>query len=216
MQNISINNFVDGFIAFLFAISGPIAIMLSITNNNNIDIENVSVWLFGCFALNGFLSIIVTIIFKQPLIFMWSIPGIILIGFSLKTYSMNEIVGVYLVSSFLLIFLSFTNLISFLKKNIPTEIVMGMVAGIFMSFCISWIQSLQSAPILSGGMTFIFFLFLIISKKVKFLPPLLACLIAGLMIIGYEIPVGTTRSLYDWVRALLLYSFQYVCIDDLD
>ena len=186
MQNISINNFVDGFIAFLFAISGPIAIMLSITNNNNIDIENVSVWLFGCFALNGFLSIIVTIIFKQPLIFMWSIPGIILIGFSLKTYSMNEIVGVYLVSSFLLIFLSFTNLISFLKKNIPTEIVMGMVAGIFMSFCISWIQSLQSAPILSGGMTFIFFLFLIISKKVKFLPPLLACLIAGLMIIGYE------------------------------
>ena len=86
MQNISINNFVDGFIAFLFAISGPIAIMLSITNNNNIDIENVSVWLFGCFALNGFLSIIVTIIFKQPLIFMWSIPGIILIGFSLKTY----------------------------------------------------------------------------------------------------------------------------------
>ena len=49
MQNISINNFVDGFIAFLFAISGPIAIMLSITNNNNIDIENVSVWLFGCF-----------------------------------------------------------------------------------------------------------------------------------------------------------------------
>ena len=186
MQNISINNFVDGFIAFLFAISGPIAIMLSITNNNNIDIENVSVWLFGCFALNGFFSIIVTIIFKQPLIFMWSIPGIILIGFSLKTYSMNEIVGVYLVSSFLLIFLSFTNLISFLKKNIPTEIVMGMVAGIFMSFCISWIQSLQSAPILSGGMTFIFFLFLIISKKVKFLPPLLACLIAGLMIIGYE------------------------------
>ena len=186
MQNISINNFVDGFIAFLFAISGPIAIMLSITSNNNIDIESVSVWLFGCFALNGFLSIIVTIIFKQPLIFMWSIPGIILIGFSLKTYSMNEIVGVYLVSSFLLLFLSFTNLISFLKKNIPTEIVMGMVAGIFMSFCISWIQSLQSAPLLSGGMTFIFFLFLVISKKVKFLPPLLACLIAGLMIIGHE------------------------------
>ncbi len=186
MQNISINNFVDGFIAFLFAISGPIAIMLSITSNNNIDIESVSVWLFGCFALNGFLSIIVTIIFKQPLIFMWSIPGIILIGFSLKTYSMNEIVGVYLVSSFLLLFLSFTNLISFLKKNIPTEIVMGMVAGIFMSFCISWIQSLQSAPLLSGGMTFIFFLFLVISKKIKFLPPLLACLIAGLMIIGHE------------------------------
>ena len=205
MQNISINNFVDGFIAFLFAISGPIAIMLSITSNNNIDIDSVSVWLFGCFALNGFLSIIVTIIFKQPLIFMWSIPGIILIGFSLKTYSMNEIVGVYLVSSFLLFFLSFTNLISFLKKNIPTEIVMGMVAGIFMSFCISWIQSLQSAPLLSGGMTFIFFLFLVISKKIKFLPPLLACLIAGLMIIGHETNINFNSFEPEIVLQLLLF-----------
>ena len=186
MPNISINHFVDGFIAFLFAISGPIAIMLSITNSNQIDVENISVWLFGCFAVNGFLSIIVIIIFKQPLIFMWSIPGIILIGFSLNNYSIQEIVGVYLITSFLLIFLSFTNLITFLKKTIPTEIVMGMVAGIFMGFCVSWIKSLQSYPLLSGTMTLTFFIFLILSNKIKFVPPLLGCLIAGLIIIVFQ------------------------------
>ena len=37
MNNSIINNFVDGFIAFLFAISGPVAIMLSITSANNIN-----------------------------------------------------------------------------------------------------------------------------------------------------------------------------------
>ncbi len=186
MQKISVNHFVDGFVAFLFAISGPIAIMLSVTNTNQIDSQNVSIWLFGCFAINGFISIVVTLIFKQPLIFMWSIPGIILIGFSLKTYSIEEIVGVYLVTSFLLIFLSFTNLITFLKKTIPKEIVMGMVAGIFMSFCISWIQSLETYPVLSGAMTFVFFVLLIFSKKIKFLPPLLGCLIAGLIVIIFQ------------------------------
>ena len=41
MQKISFNHFVDGFLAFLFAISGPIAIMLSITNANQIDTQNV-------------------------------------------------------------------------------------------------------------------------------------------------------------------------------
>ncbi len=186
MQKITLNNFIDGFIAFLFAISGPIAIMLSITNANQIDSQNVSIWLFGCFAINGLISIVVTLIFKQPLIFMWSIPGMILIGFSLKTYSIEEIVGVYIITSFLLIFLSFTNLITFLKKTIPTEIVMGMVAGIFMSFCISWIQSLQSYPFLSGTMTFVFFTLLFFSKKIKFLPPLFGCLIAGLIVITFQ------------------------------
>ena len=56
----------------------------------------------------------------------------ILIGYSLKNYSLNDIVGVYLISSFLLFLISFTNIINFLKKNIPTEIVMGMVSAIFL------------------------------------------------------------------------------------
>ena len=116
MNNSIINNFVDSFIAFLFAISGPVAIMLSITSANNIDTRDVSIWLFGCFAVNGFFSIILTFKNKQPLVLMWSIPGMILIGYSLKNYSLNEIVGVYLTTSFLLFLISFTNIINFLKK----------------------------------------------------------------------------------------------------
>ena len=84
MNNSIINNFVDSFIAFLFAISGPVAIMLSITSTNNVDPRDVSIWLFGCFAVNGFFSIILTFKNKQPLVLMWSIPGMILIGYSLK------------------------------------------------------------------------------------------------------------------------------------
>ena len=94
MNNSIINNFVDSFIAFLFAISGPVAIMLSITSTNNIDPRDVSIWLFGCFAVNGFFSIILTLKNKQPLVLMWSIPGIILIGYSLKNYSLNDYASV--------------------------------------------------------------------------------------------------------------------------
>ena len=39
MSKITINNFVDGFVAFLFAITGPVAIILSITSTNNIDLD---------------------------------------------------------------------------------------------------------------------------------------------------------------------------------
>ena len=186
MNNSIINNFVDSFIAFLFAISGPVAIMLSITSANNIDPRDVSIWLFGCFAVNGFFSIILTLKNKQPLVLMWSIPGIILIGYSLKNYSLNEIVGVYLTSSFLLFLISFTNIINFLKKNIPTEIVMGMVSAIFLSFCVDWINSLNTYPMLASIMSLTFFLLLFLSKKYKTIPPLLGCLISGLLVMYFS------------------------------
>ncbi len=186
MYKLSINHFVDGFIAFLFATSGPIAIMLSVAQSNNISDTNMSIWLFGCFAINGFVSIIMSLTFRQPLVFMWSIPGIILIGYSLKAYSMPEIIGVYIATSCLLIFLSFTNLINFLKKNIPTEIVMGMVAGIFLGFCIDWILSLKSYPFLAGLMTLSFFILIILQKFTRSIPPLLGSLLIGLIIILYN------------------------------
>ena len=185
MNNSIINNFVDSFIAFLFAISGPVAIMLSITSANNIDPRDVSIWLFGCFAVNGFFSIILTLKNKQPLVLMWSIPGMILIGYSLKNYSLNEIVGVYLTSSFLLFLISFTNIINFLKKNIPTEIVMGMVSAIFLSFCVDWINSLNTYPMLASIMSLTFFILLFLSKKIKTIPPLLGCLISGLLVMYF-------------------------------
>ena len=185
MKYTIINNFVDSFIAFLFAISGPVAIMLSITSTNNIISSNVSIWLFGCFAVNGFLSIILTLKNKQPLVLMWSIPGMILIGYSLKNYSLNEIVGVYLTSSFLLFLISFTDIITFLKKNIPTEIVMGMVSAIFLSFCVDWVNSLNTYPMLAGIMSLTFFILLFLSKKMKTIPPLFGCLISGLIVMFY-------------------------------
>ena len=185
MKYTIINNFVDSFIAFLFAISGPVAIMLSITSTNNINSSNVSIWLFGCFAVNGLLSIILTLKNKQPLVLMWSIPGIILIGYSLKHYSLNEIVGVYLTSSFLLFLISFTDIITFLKKNIPTEIVMGMVSAIFLSFCVDWINSLNTYPMLAGIMSLTFFILLFLSKRMKTIPPLFGCLLSGLFVMYY-------------------------------
>ena len=185
MKYTIINNFVDSFIAFLFAVSGPVAIMLSITSTNNINSSNVSIWLFGCFAVNGLLSIILTLKNKQPLVLMWSIPGIILIGYSLKHYSLNEIVGVYLTSSFLLFLISFTDIITFLKKNIPTEIVMGMVSAIFLSFCVDWINSLNTYPMLAGIMSLTFFILLFLSKRMKTIPPLFGCLVSGLFVMYY-------------------------------
>ena len=181
--DLSKDNLTNGFIAFLFAVTGPVAIMLLVGTKTQLTNQELSSWLFGAFAINSIISIIFTFWYKQPLVFMWSIPGIILIGSSIEHYTFNEIIGAYLVTGVLLIFLGFTNILVWINKQIPIEIVMGMVGAIFLQFSLNWLFSIKESPVLSGSMTIAYFLIYATPPIRKFLPPLLGSLIVGIIII---------------------------------
>ena len=182
-KDLTKDNVTNGFIAFLFAVTGPVAIMLLVGTKTQLTNQELSSWLFGAFAINSIISIVFTFWYKQPLVFMWSIPGIILIGSSIENYSFNEIIGAYLVTGILLIFLGFTNILVWINKKIPIEIVMGMVGAIFLQFSLNWLFSIKESPILSGSMTIVYFLIYAIPSLRKFLPPLLGSLVIGIIII---------------------------------
>ena len=176
-KDLTKDNITNGFIAFLFAVTGPVAIMLLVGTKTGLSNQELSSWLFGAFAINSIISIIFCFWFKQPLVFMWSIPGIILIGSSIDKFSFNEIIGAYIVTGFFLTFLGFTNILGWINKKIPIEIVMGMVAAIFLQFSLNWLYSLKESPLLSGSMTITYFLIFAFPTIRKFIPPLLGSLI---------------------------------------
>ena len=182
-NDITKENITNGFVAFLFAVTGPVAIMLLVGTKTSLSNQELSSWLFGAFAINSVISIIFSFWFRKPLVFMWSIPGIILIGSSIENYSFNEIVGTYLVTGLFLTFLGLTNILNWINKKIPIEIVMGMVAAIFLQFSLNWLYSLKETPLLSGSMTIAYFIIYAIPSLQRIIPPLLGSLIVGVLII---------------------------------
>ena len=182
-NDITKENITNGFVAFLFAVTGPVAIMLLVGTKTSLSNQELSSWLFGAFAINSVISIIFSFWFRKPLVFMWSIPGIILIGSSIENYSFNEIVGTYLVTGIFLTFLGFTNILNWINKKIPIEIVMGMVAAIFLQFSLNWLYSIKETPLLSGSMTITYFVIYAIPSLQRIIPPLLGSLIVGVLII---------------------------------
>ena len=182
-KDITKENITNGFVAFLFAVTGPVAIMLLVGTKTDLTNQELSSWLFGAFAINSLISIIFSFWYKQPLVFMWSIPGIILIGSSIENYSFNEIVGSYIVTGIFLTFLGLTNILTWINKKIPIEIVMGMVAAIFLQFSLSWLYSLKETPVLSGSMTITYFIIYAIPSLQRIIPPLLGSLVVGIVII---------------------------------
>ena len=183
LKDITKENITNGFVAFLFAVTGPVAIMLLVGTKTDLTNQELSSWLFGAFAINSLISIIFSFWYKQPLVFMWSIPGIILIGSSIENYSFNEIVGSYIVTGIFLTLLGLTNILTWINKKIPIEIVMGMVAAIFLQFSLNWLYSLKETPILSGSMTITYFIIYAIPSLQRIIPPLLGSLVVGIIII---------------------------------
>ena len=67
-------------IAFVFAASGPVAIILSVGTRGGLSESDLSSWIFGSFFLNGLITLLFCTLYRQPLVFFWTIPGTVLVG----------------------------------------------------------------------------------------------------------------------------------------
>ena len=61
--------------AFLFATTGPVAIILAVGARGGLSKSDTASWIFGAFFLNGLISIAFSLLYRQPLVFLWTIPA---------------------------------------------------------------------------------------------------------------------------------------------
>ena len=57
VRNISLTHFTNAIIAFLFAASAPVAIVLGVGVKGDLSEQDIASWLFGAFVINGILGI---------------------------------------------------------------------------------------------------------------------------------------------------------------
>src|SRR5688572_31799086 len=95
----------NAFVAFLFACTGPVAIILSVGARGRLGEDVIASWIFAAFFINGIISFGFTLAHRQPLVFLWSIPGAVLLGPALGHLSFPQIVGAYIVTGALLLVL---------------------------------------------------------------------------------------------------------------
>ncbi len=72
-------------IAFIFAASGPVAIILAVGARGGLSESDLSSWIFGSFFINGLITLLFCTLYRQPLVFFWTIPGTVLVGPALAT-----------------------------------------------------------------------------------------------------------------------------------
>ncbi len=151
----------NAFIAFLFAASGPVAIILAIGTRGGLTPADMSSWIFGSFLINGLVSIAFCLRYRQPLVFFWTIPGTVLVGPALGHLTFPEVIGAFFATGVLMLVLGLSGWVRRVMEAVPMPIVMGMVAGVFLRFGLDLVYAVRDdfwiaapmAPVVLPGFT---------------------------------------------------------------
>jgi benzoate membrane transport protein len=176
--------FVNAVVAFLFAASGPVAIILAVGARGGLAPSDLSSWIFGAFFVNGLISIGFCWWYRQPLVFFWTIPGAVLVGPALVHLSYAEVIGAFIATGFLMLALGLSGWVRRAMEAVPMPIVMGMVAGVFLRFGLDLVLAIRDDFWIAAPMAAAFLALSASPRLARLLPPLIGALVVGGIMVG--------------------------------
>jgi benzoate membrane transport protein len=169
----------NGVIGLIFTASGPIAVTLAVGAAGGLSQDQLASWVFGILFSGGAATLLMSLLYRQPLGFAWSIPGTVLLGPSLQHLSFPEVVGTFFTAGVLILALGASGVIRRIMAAVPMPIVMAMVAAVFLRFGTDVVASTQGNPAIAGPMVAAFLILTAVPALGRFLPPVLGTLVAG-------------------------------------
>jgi benzoate membrane transport protein len=170
-------------VAFIFAASGPVAVILAVGAQGGLAESDLSSWIFGCFFINGLISIGFCLYYRQPLVFFWTIPGAVLVGPALGHLSFPEVIGAFIATGVLMVALGLSGWVRRCMEAAPMPIVMAMVAGVFLRFGIGLVHAVRDEVGVVAPMVLAFLVLSLWKNLARAVPPLIGALVVGVICI---------------------------------
>jgi benzoate membrane transport protein len=169
----------NALIAFIFAASGPVAIILAVGARGGLSESDLASWIFGSFFLNGLVTLLFCTLYRQPLVFLWTIPGTVLVGPAMGHLSWAEVVGAFLATGLLMLVLGLSGWVRRAMQAVPMPIVMGMVAGVFLRFGLGLVFAMRDDFWIAAPMVAAFLALGASATWSRRMPPLFGALFVG-------------------------------------
>lgn len=170
-----------GFVATLLGTTGPALLVYQAATNAGYPGEVVGSWFFAIFVGGGVLSLLLAVLYREPICGAYPIAGTALLVTVLGEYGIREAVGAFLISGILVTVLGMTGLFDAVMERVPNEVLMGALAGILLPFGIEVFALLPPQPLLIGSMVVAY---LVGVRFVRVVPPALLALVAGFAVAG--------------------------------
>ena len=178
------DNLTGALIAFLFGITGPLVVLIAVGSAGGLSEADMVSWICVSYGLGGLLSIAFSLLYRQPLMFHFSLPGTVLLGPALGHFAFAEVVGAYLVTAVVVTLIGVTGCVRRIMSAVPMPIVMAMVAGVFLPFGLKIISAFQDSLWIALTAVATFVAVSMTPGLARIFPPVLAALFTGLVAIA--------------------------------
>jgi benzoate membrane transport protein len=175
----------SGLVGFIFAATGPVAIILAVGAQGGLSESDIASWIFGSFFLNGLISIGFCLGYRQPLVFFWSIPGAVLVGPALGHLGFAQVIGAFIATGLLMAALGLSGWVKRCMEAAPMPIVMAMVAGVFLRFGTGLVTAVRDDAAVAAPMVVVFIALTALPRLARWMPPLVGALLAGAAAIAW-------------------------------
>ncbi len=177
---LSLSHIVAGFVAVLVGYTSSVAIIFQAAQAAGASPEQLSSWMWALGIGMGVTCIGLSLYFRTPVLTAWSTPGAALLVTGLDGLTMNQAIGVFLLTSTLLTLAGATGSFQRLMAFVPRHLAAAMLAGILVRFGMEAFGSMQTQPVLVVSM---FAVWLVARLVVpRYTVPL--ALLAGIMVAG--------------------------------
>ncbi|MGY6565813.1 MAG: benzoate/H(+) symporter BenE family transporter [Halomonadaceae bacterium] len=187
IRDLTPENASAGLVAGVFGLSAGV-IHISAGTAAGLDSSFIMIWVISYLMINGLFGLLVPSYYRLPLPMANSIPGALLFAAVIPVVGLEAALGATLIAGAISLIAGLTGVMATVMRLIPMPIVMGMIAGVLLSFGTRMVGSLDDALLPAAIMILSFFLAARLFRRV---PPLLVAMGAG---IAYLMATGVDFS----------------------
>ncbi|MBY6067312.1 benzoate/H(+) symporter BenE family transporter [Leisingera aquaemixtae] len=144
LKDLKLSHIVSGAVAVLVGYTGSVAIIFQAIEAVGATQAQANSWMLVLGLGMGVTCLILSLIYRMPILTAWSTPGAALLAVSLNGVPLAEAVGAFLLCAVLLTLTGLTGWFAALSRLIPDSLASAMLAGILFQFGLSAFTSLQT------------------------------------------------------------------------
>jgi benzoate membrane transport protein len=159
---------------------GPpvIMIFLATARQAGLNQQQSLSWIFMAMASGGIGGILLSLYYKKPLMGATSIVGAVMLASVIGNFDYPVVLGAYVASGLIVLVLGVSGIFNKVIRWLPREIIMAMIAGVFMRYGTGLITNGMKVPIVCGGA---FLCYLLCETYIKKVPRIMGALIGGII-----------------------------------
>jgi benzoate membrane transport protein len=145
---------VAGFVAVLVGFTSSAAIVFAAAKALNASPGQTASWMWALGIGMGLTSIVLSLVYRQPILTAWSTPGAALIATSAAGITLSQATGAFLLCGLLIALFGFSGWFERLMSKVPVALASALLAGVLVKFTLQAFAAIKTQPVLVLAMLF--------------------------------------------------------------